>query len=74
MTYKKLKTVVFSKDNSPIALWPSAFVLIFKKVDYSNGYVLRTSTILILLRFLRLSIQLRINIIAIKDFIFKRWV
>lgn len=74
MAYKKAKTLVFSKDNFPIALWPSVFVLTFKKVVYHNGYVRRFSNILIVFRFLRLSAQLKIDVIAIKDFIFKRWV
>lgn len=74
MIYKKAKTLVFSKDSFPIALWPSAFVLTFKKVEYINGYVCRISCILIVFRFLRLSAQIKIDVTAIKDFIFNRWI
>lgn len=59
--------ITFSKNSFATALLPTVFVMAHKRLN-------RLFSIIIVFRFLRLSAQLKINVIAIKDFIFKRWV
>lgn len=61
--HQKQKTFSFRKDNYAFALWPVVFVMIFKRATYFDGvYGVKVSKIVFVIRFLRLGIEIKIDI------------